>query len=216
MYNDLNMLADKKINENQNNYYSFTSSQSFSNINGKNVASMSKYENKNGKINKATMEQYDDGKNSIVKQQLNGKNKYLSNNNEIDKEEYEKQLSEFNKNNGNLKKLPKEIELEDDLDLDFDALSSNFDKTLKGLFNNIGGDFSKMFNGIGGSLFNSQKSNGANYLTDGKAENLIAENEKLKQRIEKLEKMLAELEEKVSKNESSSLNNNVDKSEQRM
>ena len=216
MYNDLNMLADKKINDNQNNYYSFASSQSFSNINGKNVASMSKYENKNGKINKAMMEQYDDGKNSIVKQQLNGKNKYLSNGEEVNKEEYEKQLSEFNKNNGNLKKLPKEIELEDDLGLDFDTLSSNFDKTLNGLFNNIGGDFSKMFNGIGGSLFNSQKSNGVNYLTDGKAENLIAENEKLKQRIEKLEKMLAELEEKVSKNESSSLNNNVDKSERRI
>ena len=213
MYNDLNMLDNQKINENQNNYYSFTSSQSFSNINGKNVASMSKYENKNGKINQATMEQYDDGENSIVKQQLNGKNKYLSNGKEVDRKEYEKQLSEFDKKTGNLPKLPKDIELENDVDLDFDALSKNFDTTLKGLFNNIGGDFGKMFDSIGGNLFNSQKSNGVNYLTDGKERNLIAENKELKERIEKLEKMIDELEKKVSKNESSSLNNNVEKDE---
>ena len=213
MYNDLNMPDNQKINENQNNYYSFTSSQSFSNINGKNVASMSKYENKNGKINQATMEQYDDGEKALVKQQLNGKNKYLSNGEEVNKEEYEKQLSEFNKNNGNLTKLPKEIELEDDLGLDFDTLSSNFDKTLNGLFNNIGGDFSKMLDSIGGNFFNSQKSNGVNYLTDGKEENLIAENEKLKQRIEKLEKIIADLKAEVLKNKIPLLNNSIEKGE---
>ena len=92
-------------------------------------------------------------------------------------------------------------------------MSANFDKTLKGLFNNIGGDFGKMFDGIGKNLFNSQKSNGVNYLTDGKEKNLIAENKELKERIEKLEEMITELEKKVSKNESSSLNNNVEKDE---
>ena len=91
----MDALADKNddIRQGTTNGYSFSSSQFFSNINGKHTASMSRYENKNGKINEAKMEQYDDGKNSIVKQQLNGKNKYLSNNNEIDKEEYESYVS---------------------------------------------------------------------------------------------------------------------------
>ena len=211
----MDALADKNddIKQGTTNGYSFSSSQFFSNINGKHTASMSRYENKNGKINEAKMEQYDDGENSIVKQQLNGKNKYLSNGKEVDRKEYEKQLSEFDKKTGNLPKLPKDIELENDVDLDFDALSKNFDTTLKGLFNNIGGDFGKMFDSIGGNLFNSQKSNGVNYLTDGKERNLIAENKELKERIEKLEEMIAELEKKVSKNESSSLNNNVEKDE---
>ena len=50
----------------------------------------------------------------------------------------------------------------------------------------------------------------------GKEKNLIAENKELKERIEKLEKMIAELKEKVSKNESSSLNNNIGENEKQI
>ena len=188
---------EKKQNDNKNTYYSFSSSQSFSNINGKHTTSMSQYENRNGKVNQAAMEKYDDGKNSIIKQHLNGKEKYLSNGKEVNKDEFDKKLNEFDKTSGK-KMLPANIELEDDVYLD--DLSNDFDTAFNGWLNDIG-DFGKIFNRIGGDIFNSYKRNGANYLTDGGEKTLMEENERLKKRIAELEKMIDELQNRPLNNQ---------------
>ena len=188
---------NKNIQNIKNNYYSFSSSYSFRDINGRSSEAMSKYENNNGKINQEKIKQYNDSKISIAQQRLNGKDRYLTNGKEVCKDEFDRQLSEISKQYNNNKSKDSGINTTDVVDFlnnPSDDFEKAFDKSFEDWLKNFK-DFDNIFNSIGDNFLDFHKLNGRNHLTDSREEYLLEENQVLKKRINELEKIVNELKE---------------------